>query len=126
MTRPNHRWSTEHNNPGMDWEEMETAFLRSRRLGINGASRPAKPCTLESYQGDLKSFFDFMRSRQITLYKQATEKDFLNFIEHLRGNGWSPATQRKFLISLKAFLRWVEKDPDCKACQMPSFTRCSS
>jgi len=124
MTKPNYRWNTDRNNPGMDWPEAETAFLRSRRLGIHGAYRAVKPRTIEEYRWDLKPFFDFMRSRQVSHYNEANEKHFFDFIEHLQGNGWSPATQRKHLISLKAFLRCVGRDPDCKAAQMQSYVRC--
>ncbi len=115
MTRPTHRWSTDRNNLGMDWQEAETAFLRSRRLGIYGAYRAAKPRTILEYRPDLKPLVDFMRSRQIAHYSQAGERDIVDFTEHLRGKGWIPATERKRLISLEAFLRSIEQDPDCKS-----------
>ena len=59
-------------------EEAETAFLRTRRLGIYGAHRKATPRTIEAYQAHPKLLSQFMRSRQITNYNQATEQDFLD------------------------------------------------
>src|SRR5262249_25329237 len=41
----------------------------------------------------------------------------LDYVEHLQGNGWSKATQRKYLISLKAFFKWAERDPACRDLQ---------
>src|SRR2546422_1059178 len=105
-------WSVAKDSPGMSWEEAEVAFLRSRKLGIYGATRAAKPRTLQEYSWDLKKFFDFQRSIGNTNYNQLTEKAVLDYVAHLQGNGWSPATQRKYLISLKAFFRWVERDPE--------------
>jgi integrase/recombinase XerD len=116
-------WSVAKDSPGMNWEEAEAAFIRSRKLGIYGASKAVKPRTVEEYRWDLKQFFDFMRNRQVTHYNQLSEKLVLDYVAHLQSNGWSRATQRKYLISLKAFFRWAERDPECKQANMPSFTR---
>ena len=45
------------------WEDAEVQFLRSRKLGIYGATRAVKPRTIEEYKWALKQFFDFMRAR---------------------------------------------------------------
>ena len=103
------------------WDDAETQFLRSRKLGIYGATRAVKPRTIVEYRWDLKQFFDFVRSREITHYGQLTESLILDYVEHLQSNGWSKATQRKYLISLKAFLKWVERDPACRG--LTSFVR---
>jgi hypothetical protein len=60
--------------------------------------RAAKPRSIEDYRGDMKLVFDFMRSRQITHYNQVAEKDILDFIEHLQGNGWSPSADSPLLF----------------------------
>lgn len=116
-------WSVTKDSPGMSWDEAEAAFIRSRKLGIYGASKAVKPRTVQEYRWDLKQFFDFQRSIGNTHYNQLTEKAVLDYVAHLQSNGWSPATQRKYLISLKAFFRWAERDPECKEANMQSFTR---
>jgi hypothetical protein len=60
------RWSVGKDHPGMTWDESLAGFFRSRRLGIDGASRAVKPRTIEEYEWDLGLFFDFVRSRGIT------------------------------------------------------------
>ena len=103
------------------WEDAESQFLRSRKLGIYGATRAVKPRTIEEYRWDLKQLFDFMRERGVNHYAQLSEKLVLDYIEHLQSKDWSIATQRKYLISLRAFLRWVERDPSCRG--LESFVR---
>jgi integrase/recombinase XerD len=120
------RWSVGKDHPGMTWDESLAGFLRSRRLGIDGASRAVKPRTIEEYEWDLGLFFDFLRNRGITHYNKLTEKIVHDYIEHLQSKergkgGWSKATQRKYLISLKAFFHWVGLDQDCKDANMVSF-----
>jgi hypothetical protein len=77
-------YRTHLNNPGMDWREAETAFLRSRRLGIHGAYRAARPRTLVEYQWDLKQFFDFLRTRQA----------FDNMVKNLKNFQEAKATRK--------------------------------
>jgi len=106
----------------MAWDEAEVAFLRSRRLGIYGAKTAVKERTVQEYQWDLHFFFDFMKARQFKNYNQMTDKDVLAYIEHVQNQeAWSKATKRKYMISLKAFFRWVDLDPDCAAAQMKSY-----
>ncbi len=118
------RWTI--TNPGMTFDETMEKFLQSRRLGINGANHAVKDRTLLEYKGDLKVFFDFVKGLGLTCYAELTDKTINAFLEFIqspeRGNGgWSKATQRKYLISLKAYFRWVTLDPDCKAAKMESF-----
>lgn len=112
-------WSVE--GVELNWDDAEKEFLRSRRLGIYGATRAVKPRTIKEYQWDLKQFFDFMKTHNATHYAQLTDKLVLEYVEHLHSNGWSKATQRKYLISLKAFFKWAERDPACRGLQ--SFSR---
>lgn len=119
----NGAWAVAKDSPGMSWEEAEATFLRSRKLGIYGASKAVKPRTIQEYRWDLKQFFDFQRALGNTHYNQLTEKVVLDYVVYLQSKGWSPATQRKYLISLKAFFRWAERDPECKQANMQSFTR---
>ena len=103
------------------WQDAESQFLRSRKLGIYGATRAVKPRTIEEYRWDLKQLFDFMRERGVNHYGQLSEKLVLDYVEYLQNKNWSVATQRKYLISLRAFLRWVERDPSCRG--LESFVR---
>jgi site-specific recombinase XerD len=116
-------WTIGPSEKGMSWEDAEPLFLRSRKLGIYGARKAVKPRTIEEYRWDLKQFFDFMRSRGLTHYNQLTETNILEYVEHLQSKDWSRATQRKYLISLKAFLRWVERAPEAQKEGMQSLVR---
>jgi len=118
-----HAWQADRHTVGMNWSEAEAQFIRSRKLGIYGASKAVKPRTIEEYKWDLKQFFDFMRAHDVTHYNQLSEKSVLDYVEHLQSNGWSRATQRKYLISLKAFFRWVEHDPTCADMKMKSYRK---
>ncbi len=85
-TRSNHLktgWKIAASEKGMSWEDAEPLFLRSRKLGIYGARKAVKPRTIEEYRWDLKQFFDFMRSRGLTHYKQLTETNILEYVEHI-------------------------------------------
>jgi len=67
-----------------------------------------------------------VRGLGLTHYNQLTGKIVRDYIEYLqsdqRGNGgWSKATQRKYLISLKAFFRWISLDQECQNANMRSF-----
>ncbi len=100
--------------------------MQSRQLGINGAVRAVKPRTLAEYKLDLAVFFDFLRGLGLTHYKQLTEKIIQDFVAWLQSphrgkGGWGSATQRHYLISLKAFFRWVELDHGCREAQMKPF-----
>jgi site-specific recombinase XerD len=82
-----------------------------------------KPRTIKEYEWNLGVFFDFLRSRGLTHYHQLTEKIVRDYVEHLQStergkDGWSKATQRKYLISLKAFFHWVGRAQDCKNTNM--------
>lgn len=99
---------------GMSWGEALAAFLRSRKLGLFGASKAVKPRTIAEYEWDLQKFFDFCTERGITNYAELNEQAVLSYFEFLQNSSWSKATQRKYLISLKAFFRWVERDTECK------------
>jgi len=113
------------NSAGMDWTECEENFIRSRKLGVYGALRPVKERTIEEYKWDLKHFFEFMRQAGITHYNQLSEKLVLDYVLYVQTHeGWSPATVRKLMISLRAFLKWVTKDPSCRECGMQSFMDC--
>jgi hypothetical protein len=60
------RWTVGKDPAGMMWDDSLATFLRSRRLGIDGASRAVKPCTIKEYEWDLGVFFEFLRSRALT------------------------------------------------------------
>jgi integrase/recombinase XerD len=119
-------WKTTKDNPGLTWDEALAAFLQSRQLGINGANHAVKPRTIEEYRWDLDVFFSFVKGLGLTHYNQLTEKIIQDFVAHLQSpdrgkKGWGKATQRKYLISLKAFFRWVELDQGCRDAQMKPF-----
>ena len=120
-------WSTTTSSPGLTWDEALAEFLQSRQLGINGAFRAVKPRTLAEYRLDLDVFFNFVRGLGLTHYNQLSAKIIQDFVARLQSTdrgkkgGWGKATQRHYLISLKAFFRWVELDPGCKHAEMNPF-----
>jgi integrase/recombinase XerD len=108
----------------MTWEECEEAFLKSRTLGVYGATKAVRPRTIQEYRWDLGKFFDFMRSKGLTHYNQLTEALVLDYILFTQNQGRSAATRRKYLISLRAFFKWVSRDPQCRDAGMTSFSSC--
>jgi integrase/recombinase XerD len=119
-------WKAPKDGPGLTWDEALASFLQSRQLGINGAHHAVKPRTIEEYKWDLRVFFDFVKSLRLTHYNQLTEKVIQNYVAFLQSpdrgkGGWGKATQRKYLISLKAFFRWVELDETCQDVGMQPF-----
>lgn len=119
-------WKAPKDGPGLTWNEALEAFLRSRQLGINGAQHAVRPRTLEEYKWDLRVFFEFVKGLKLTHYNQLTEKVIQNYVAYLQSpdrgkGGWGKATQRKYLISLKAFFRWVELDSTCQDAGMQPF-----
>jgi site-specific recombinase XerD len=119
-------WKTPKDMCGMTWDESLAAFLQSRQLGINGAQHAVKPRTIEEYKWDLAVFFDFVKGLGLTHYNQLTEKIIQNYVAYLQSpergeGGWGKATQRKYLISLRAFFRWVELDSTCRDAGMQPF-----
>jgi site-specific recombinase XerD len=118
------RWDVK--SPGMTFEETLERFLNSRQLGIEGANKAVKERTITEYTGDLKVFFDFVKSKGLTHYNELAGDHINAFLAFMqspdRGNGgWSKATQRKYLISLKAYFRWVSLAPACKDLKMATF-----
>lgn len=119
------RWAVE--SPGMTFEETLERFLTSRRRGIEGANHAVNERTVTEYTGDLKVFFGFVENKGLTHYRQLTAEHVSEFIDFMQskdrkdGQGWSKATQRKYLISLKAYFRWVSIAPACKAEKMETF-----
>jgi integrase/recombinase XerD len=119
-------WNTPKDTQGLSWDESLAAFLQSRQLGINGAQHAVKPRTIEEYKWDLKVFFDFVTGLGLTHYNQLTERIIQNYVAYLQSpergkGGWGKATQRKYLISLRAFFRWVELDSTCREAGMQPF-----
>jgi integrase/recombinase XerD len=122
-------WKGPKDSPGLTWDEALEAFLQSRQLGINGAQQAVKPRTLVEYRWDLGAFFDFVKGLRLNHYNQLTEKIIQGYVGYLQSpargkkGGWSKATQRKYLISLKAFFRWVELDSTCQDAGMQPFLK---
>lgn len=119
-------WKAPKDTQGMPWDEALAAFLQSRQLGINGAQHAVKPRTIAEYKWDLAVFFDFVRGLGLTHYNQLTERIVQNYVAYLQSpdrgkGGWGKATQRKYLISLRAFFRWVELDSTCREAGMQPF-----
>jgi integrase/recombinase XerD len=62
--------------------------------------------TVGAYRTDLRKFCSFLKGRGISPEAAATG-DIVDFIETLRGNGYSAATVCRYISSIKAFCKFL-------------------
>jgi len=68
-----------------------------------------RPLTCEAYDGDLKTFAEFIESRHGVLLT-ATQQDVAAFMEHLRAHGIDSRSIARKLSCLRGFYRWLMLD----------------
>ena len=108
-------------------EEVVRLFLHSRKRGVGGAKRPARPQTLRAYEYGLEHFAGFMQEQGVVNYTQMSKAHMVSFLDWMdarkgrMGNPWSAATKLQILRTLRALFFWLEKDEDCQAEGMKSF-----
>jgi integrase/recombinase XerD len=68
-----------------------------------------RPLTCEAYDGDLKTFAEFIESRQGVLLTAAQE-DVGEFLEHLRDHGIDQRSTARKLSCLRGFYKWLLLD----------------
>ncbi len=65
-----------------------------------------RPLTCEAYDGDLKTFAEFIESRHGVLLT-ATQQDVAAFLEHLRGHAIDSRSSARKLSCLRGFYKWL-------------------
>ncbi len=68
-----------------------------------------RPLTCEAYDGDLKTFAEFVDTRH-GLLLTATQQDVTAFLEHLRAHGMDSRSSARKLSSLRGFYKWLLLD----------------
>jgi integrase/recombinase XerD len=68
-----------------------------------------RPLTCEAYDGDLKTFAEFIEGRHGVLLT-ATQQDVAAFLEHLRGHGIDSRSSARKLSCLRGFYKWLLLD----------------
>lgn len=68
-----------------------------------------RPLTCEAYDGDLKTFAEFLESRQGIL-STATQQDVAAFLEHLREHSIDSRSAARKLSCLRGFYKWMLLD----------------
>lgn len=82
-------------------------------LGAYGAylrvEKGLRPLTWEAYDGDLKTFAEFLEGRKAVLATAARE-DVAAFLEHLRAHGIDSRSAARKLSCLRGFYKWLLLD----------------
>jgi integrase/recombinase XerD len=68
-----------------------------------------RPLTCEAYDGDLKTFAEFIEGRQGVLLT-ATQEDVSVYLEHLRSHGITQRSAARKLSCLRGFYKWLLLD----------------
>jgi integrase/recombinase XerD len=68
-----------------------------------------RPLTCEAYDGDLKTFSEFLEKRQGVLLT-ATQEDVSAFLEHLRSHSIESRSSARKLSCLRGFYKWLLLD----------------
>ena len=68
-----------------------------------------RPLTCEAYDGDLKTFAEFLEGRHGTLLT-ATQQDVSAFLEHLRAHSVDSRSSARKLSCLRGFYKWLLLD----------------
>ena len=68
-----------------------------------------RPLTCEAYDGDLKTFAEFIEERNGVLLT-AAQQDVAAFLEHLRGHGIDQRSAARKLSCLRGFYKWLLLD----------------
>jgi integrase/recombinase XerD len=68
-----------------------------------------RPLTCEAYDGDLKTFAEFLEPRQGILVS-ATQQDVAAFLEHLRAHSIDSRSAARKLSCLRGFYKWLLLD----------------
>src|ERR1700735_4584216 len=68
-----------------------------------------RPLTCEAYDGDLKTFAEFIENRHGVLLT-AAQQDVAAFLEHLRAHGIDSRSAARKLSCIRGFYKWLLLD----------------
>lgn len=83
-------------------EESLEAYLAHLQL-----ERGASPATLDSYEGDLRQFLEFLRAKKITDCRGLSIAPISAYLAHLTTLDLKPASAARKITSLRTFLRFL-------------------
>lgn len=66
--------------------------------------------TLVSYQRDLKKFFDYISSKNITLPQQINRDHITTFLLEQKDLGLSPSTLARYVAAIKMFFKYLARE----------------
>ncbi|MDE3200985.1 MAG: tyrosine recombinase XerD [Acidobacteriota bacterium] len=84
------------------------ALLRDYRIYLR-VEKGLRPLTCEAYDGDLKTFAEFLEERHGVLLN-ATQQDVSAFLEHLRTHNIDARSCARKLSCLRGFYKWLLLD----------------
>ena len=96
-----------HNRLGMD-ASRNIGLLREYMTYLR-VEKGLRPLTCEAYDSDLKTFAEFLESRQGVLLT-ATQQDVAAFLEHLRTHGIDSRSAARKLSCIRGFYKWLLLD----------------
>jgi site-specific recombinase XerD len=101
----------------MNLMQMLPLFIDSRRRGMYGARRRCSEKTIKIYRNNLQVFLAFMAERSIMRFEDLNRVNLSAFFAALlakqQAKEWSESTRLQVLRTMRAFLHWIEQDPDC-------------
>lgn len=108
----------------MSFEDTLREFLDSRRRAGGTAKVECRARTLSNYECDLRYFFDFMRTRELTHWNDIKRPDVTAFVDWVKiKTTWSRSTQSMRLRSVRAMFNWIEDDEECEEMGMHGFRK---
>jgi integrase/recombinase XerD len=88
--------------------ENNLALLKDYQAYLR-VEKGLRPLTCEAYDGDLKTFAEFLETRQGILVT-ATQQDVAAFLEHLRTHSIDSRSAARKLSCLRGFYKWLLLD----------------
>ena len=88
--------------------ENNLALLKDYQAYLR-VEKGLRPLTCEAYDGDLKTFSEFLEGRQGVLVS-ATQQDVAAFLEHLRAHSIDSRSAARKLSCLRGFYKWLLLD----------------
>ena len=107
-----HEWQRRRPSQPPIIESVETARNLSLLKDYQAYLRVEKglrPLSCEAYDGDLKTFAEFIEGRSGVLLT-AAQQDVAAFLEHLRGHGIDQRSAARKLSCLRGFYKWLLLD----------------
>jgi integrase/recombinase XerD len=103
------RWKQVHRADNRDVDNATNLPLLKDYQAYMRVEKGLRPLTCEAYDGDLKTFAEFIEGRHGVLLTAAQE-DVAGFLEHLRAHGIDSRSCARKLSCLRGFYKWLLLD----------------